>query len=120
MSSPSFAAEVHTDLPAWVSSALALPHLEPHFWTLIYSILAFSLVYIFSHVASTHLAPLTYPKLSPRGKHSWNVHAVSMAHAMVVAPLAAYHLLLLPSFGRRDKAFGWDDQMGTLHAIAVG
>ncbi|KAH7341079.1 DUF887-domain-containing protein [Rhizoctonia solani] len=99
---------------------LSLPHLPGHFQTIAYSFGAFTTVYLVSALTSPLIAPETYPKLSRRTKHSWNVHAVSMAHAMVVGPMAAHRLLTLPNVGNFEKAFGWNESMGLLHGIAVG
>ncbi|KAJ1309563.1 hypothetical protein OPQ81_006336 [Rhizoctonia solani] len=99
---------------------LSLPHLPAHFQTVAYSFGAFTMIYIVSALTSPLVAPGTYPKLSRRTKHSWNVHAVSMAHAMIVGPMAAHRLLTLPDVGSFEKAFGWNESMGLLHGIAVG
>ncbi|KAG8747177.1 hypothetical protein FRC11_012465, partial [Ceratobasidium sp. 423] len=103
-----------------LSRQLSLPHLPGHFRTIAYSLGAFTTVYLVSALTSPLIAPGTYPKLSRRTKHSWNVHAVSMAHAMVVGPMAAHRLLTLPDVGSFEKAFGWNESMGLLHGIAVG
>ncbi|KDN48957.1 hypothetical protein RSAG8_02310, partial [Rhizoctonia solani AG-8 WAC10335] len=99
---------------------LGLPHLPGHFQTIAYSFGAFTMVYLISALASPFIAPRTYPQLSQRTKHSWNVHAVSMAHAVVIGPMAAHRLLTLPDAGSFEKAFGWNESMGLLHGIAVG
>ncbi|KAF8609921.1 DUF887-domain-containing protein [Ceratobasidium sp. AG-I] len=99
---------------------LGLPHLPAHFQTIALSFGVFTLVYAASAILSPSLAPRTYPQLSWRGKHSWNVHAVSMAHAVVIGPMAAHRLLVLPDVGSAEKAFGWHESMGRLHGIAVG
>lgn len=99
---------------------LSLPHLPGHFQTIVYSFGAFTMVYLVSALTSPLIAPGTYPNLSRRTKHSWNVHAVSMVHAMVVGPIAAHRLLTLPNVENFEKAFGWNESMGLLHGIAVG
>lgn len=103
-----------------VGKQLGLPHLPTHFETIALSFGAFTLVYVASAILSPSLAPRTYPHLSWRAKHSWNVHAVSMVHAVVIGPMAAHRLLVLPDVGSVEKAFGWHESMGRLHGIAVG
>lgn len=103
-----------------VGKQLGLPHLPVHFETIALSFGAFTLVYFASAILSPSLAPRTYPHLSWKAKHSWNVHAVSMAHALVIGPMAAHRLLVLPDVGSVEKAFGWHESMGRLHGIAVG
>ncbi|GAB1517922.1 hypothetical protein RhiTH_000978 [Rhizoctonia solani] len=108
------------EIGAILGRQLNLPHLPAHFQTIAYSFGAFSITYIVSALASPVIAPRTYPKLPRRTKHSWNVHAVSMAHAMVIGPMAAHRLWTLPEAESFEKAFGWNESMGLLHGIAVG
>lgn len=108
------------DLGAWLGERLGLPHLPAHFRTIVLSLEVFTGVYIASALMSPFIAPEIYPRLSRRTKHSWNVHAVSMVHALVIGPMAAYRLLTLPEVDTLEKAFGWDEGMGFLHGIAVG
>ncbi|EUC61665.1 TLC domain protein [Rhizoctonia solani AG-3 Rhs1AP] len=103
-----------------IGKQLGLPHLPGHFQTIVYSFGIFTVVYLVSALTSPFVAPKTYPKLSRRTKHSWNVHTVSMAHAVVIGPMAAHRLLTLPEVGSFEKAFGWNESMGLLHGIAVG
>ncbi|KAG8717275.1 hypothetical protein FRC09_014524, partial [Ceratobasidium sp. 395] len=108
------------ELGVILGKRLRLPHLPAHFETVAISFGAFTLVYILSAILSPVLAPKTYPNLSLRTKHSWNVHAVSMAHAVVIGPMALHRLFILPNVGSFEKAFGWEESMGKLHGIAVG
>ncbi|CAE6436356.1 unnamed protein product [Rhizoctonia solani] len=103
-----------------LSKWLSLPHLPGHFQTIVYSFGIFTVVYLISALASPSIAPETYPKLSRKTKHNWNVHAVSMAHAVVIGPMAAHRLLTVSDVGSFEKAFGWNENMGLLHGIAVG
>ncbi|CAE6527768.1 unnamed protein product [Rhizoctonia solani] len=103
-----------------IGKQLGLPHLPGHFQTIVYSFGIFTVVYLVSALTSPFVAPKTYPKLSQRTKHSWNVHTVSMVHAVVIGPMAAHRLLTLPEVGSFEKAFGWNESMGLLHGIAVG
>ncbi|KAG8721114.1 hypothetical protein FRC08_015608 [Ceratobasidium sp. 394] len=108
------------ELGVVIGKRLGLPHLPAHFGTIAFSFGTFTLVYILSAILSPILAPKTYPYLSRRTKHSWNVHAVSMAHAIVIGPMASHRLFTLPGAGSVEKAFGWEESMGRLHGIAVG
>lgn len=108
------------ELGVALGRTLGLPHLPGHFQTIVVSFLAFTLVYLASAIASPFIAPRTYPRLSRRTKHSWNVHAVSMVHAMIIGPMATYKILTMPEASHIEKAFGWNESVGRLHAIAVG
>ncbi|QRV85859.1 TLC domain protein [Ceratobasidium sp. AG-Ba] len=108
------------ELGVTLGKGLGLPHLPEHFGTIAYSFGTFTLVYILSALLSPMIAPQTYPLLSRKTKHSWNVHAVSMAHAMVIGPMALHRLFVLPKVESLEKAFGWEESMGRLHGIAVG
>ncbi|CAE6420717.1 unnamed protein product [Rhizoctonia solani] len=119
-------ASIFTEMPvldeigATLGRQLSLPYLPGHLQTIAYSFGVFTMIYIVSALTSPFIAPGTYPKLPRRTKHSWNVHAVSMAHAIVIGPMAAHRLLTLPEVGSSEKAFGWNESMGLLHGIAVG
>ncbi|TDL25040.1 DUF887-domain-containing protein [Rickenella mellea] len=88
-------------------------------------VLASALGFWFTHLA---LAPFvsrmfvggTYDRLG-RGRNNWcvaNVHVVSMAHALLVTPLA-FRALSSRALDA-DRAFGWDDKAGTAMAVACG
>ncbi|CAG8780951.1 2225_t:CDS:1, partial [Acaulospora colombiana] len=50
----------------------------------------------------------------------WHSHSVALVHAIVIIPLA-FQILNLPALdGPRERAFGWDDRAGFVHAIASG
>jgi hypothetical protein len=119
---------------------LNLTALSPHFDVAVYSGLFFTLSqHVIVPALSRLLAPKSYGSLKGRfGRNKWCAHSswrqrslcidtvlnpranrgVSMIHALVVVPLA---LRSLNSPGlAADKAFGWDDRVGTLSAIATG
>lgn len=48
------------------------------------------------------------------------IHVVSQVHAVVVVPLALWVLYNEPPERVRDRAFGWDDRVGYVHAFACG
>ncbi|KAJ3782359.1 DUF887-domain-containing protein [Lentinula aff. detonsa] len=58
----------------------------------------------------------SFRKMNRRGKNNWSIHVVSQVHAVVIVPLAL-RALNSPVLDR-DRAFGWDDQTGSLQAIA--
>lgn len=104
-----------------LAAALNLPHLPPHFPTIILSALGFAALERASVPISTYLFPRTFPTLNNRTKKSWNVHVVSLAHALVIVPLAlklklATHTPALDA----DHAFGWDSQIGDVLAFSIG
>ncbi|PVF99036.1 hypothetical protein CPB86DRAFT_703920 [Serendipita vermifera] len=132
-----------------VSSALGLPRLSRHFSTLLVSFLFWNAIqYVISPIVSP-LISKTYARgpqkehLSTPNKHNqssdratngdrvgprrgvkslkgWHSHSVALVHAIVIIPLA-FQCLNLPALdGPRERAFGWDDKAGFVHAIASG
>ncbi|KAL5533261.1 hypothetical protein ACEPAF_5037 [Sanghuangporus sanghuang] len=87
-------------------------------------IAASSLSFFFIHLVlapllSKALFPRSYGQLkSHRSRNNWNIHIVSLIHALTVIPLA-FKSLYLPALDA-DRAFGWDPQYGTLAGIACG
>jgi hypothetical protein len=133
----------------YVSSALGLPRLSRHFSTLLASFLLWNAIqYVISPIVSPlisksyargtkkeHLStPNKHnhasdrlengdragPRRGPKSLKGWHSHSVALVHALVVIPLA-FQCLNLPALdGPRERAFGWDDRVGFVHAIACG
>ncbi|KAF4615285.1 hypothetical protein D9613_002658 [Agrocybe pediades] len=49
-----------------------------------------------------------------------SIHVVSQVHVLIVVPYAFYCILTEAPGRDQDKAFGWDDRVGYVHAIAAG
>lgn len=49
-----------------------------------------------------------------------SIHVVSQVHTMIIVPLALWSLAREAEERRSDKAFGWDDDVGFVHAVACG
>ncbi|TRM62524.1 TLC domain-containing protein [Schizophyllum amplum] len=80
----------------------------------------FTLIHVLvAPLGSRLLAPRTYDGLrGRRGRNAWNVHIVSMVHALMIVPLA---LLCLDSPAlAADRVFGWDYDAAVAHSVAVG
>ncbi|KDQ21753.1 hypothetical protein BOTBODRAFT_150707 [Botryobasidium botryosum FD-172 SS1] len=106
-------------LPASLPLArlLSLPHLPDHFGTVASSALFFWAV----QLVSPYVAPLvsrSYATLPKRTQHEWHVRVVSVAHVLVMLPM------IRESLGKdalnRDRAFGWDEAVGSLGSVANG
>ncbi|OBZ75274.1 putative TLC domain-containing protein C17A2.02c [Grifola frondosa] len=99
---------------------LNLPHLPPYFPTLVYAFASFLAIHlVISPTLSARYFPQSYGRLkSRRAVNNWNIQVVSLFHVFIVVPLAA-RCLRSPTLSA-DKAFGWDDRVGTTIAVACG
>jgi len=49
-----------------------------------------------------------------------SIHAVSQVHAVIIVPLSLYILATESKERAQDRAFGWAEEVGFVHAIAAG
>lgn len=49
-----------------------------------------------------------------------SIHVVSQVHTVIIVPLSLYILATETKERGRDRAFGWAEEVGFVHAIAVG
>jgi hypothetical protein len=49
-----------------------------------------------------------------------SMHVVSQVHTVIILPLVLWALAREGQAIREDKAFGWDDNVGFVHAVACG
>jgi hypothetical protein len=124
-----------------VATALHLPHLAGHFPTMMLSFLIWNNIQhiispYFSPYLSTAYAEYARIQRTKRGKNigakndakqranksleGWHAHSVAFLHAVVIIPLAIGSLGLPALDGVRERAFGWDDRVGMVHAITCG
>jgi hypothetical protein len=127
-----------------IAQFLGLPHLSSHLATVVASFFAWNAVqYVISplilsglNVKQTNLdhvntlsltsGPNSVLKDKPitrRTKSSlngWHTRVVSMLHAVIVVPLAFKYLNLPGLSDSRERAFGWEEHIGSLHGIACG
>ncbi|KAL6301783.1 DUF887-domain-containing protein [Sparassis latifolia] len=103
-----------------IARVFDLPYLPPHFPALVYAFLGFyALHLVVSPLLSARLFPVSYGKLATRRQiNNWNIQVVSFLHVFVVVPLAAR--CLWSESLNEDRAFGWDDKLGTTVAVACG
>lgn len=48
------------------------------------------------------------------------MHVVSQVHTAIIVPMSLWSLAREAEDRARDKAFGWDDDMGFVLAVACG
>jgi len=60
------------------------------------------------------------PKRAKGSLNAWHTRVVSMIHAIIVVPLAFKYLTLPGLSEPRERAFGWEERIGSLHGIACG
>ena len=88
--------------------------------TVLLSAVGFQVVESSSKRFSYLLFPRVYNNLKRGTQKSWDVHVVSLVHALLVIPLAIWAKLNQSPALERDKAFGWDPALGDVFAISVG
>ncbi|KAG9288487.1 hypothetical protein G9A89_015693 [Geosiphon pyriformis] len=99
-------------------ASIGLPRLAYHWHVLVLSTLTCNFTVAFSRFISPVLCPKTYNTLKGHKRLSWDVHAVSMVHCILVVILS-FHLLFDENL-KRDKVFGYDTYAGNVYAIACG
>ncbi|PAV23506.1 hypothetical protein PNOK_0057400 [Pyrrhoderma noxium] len=108
------------DLSIPLAESLGLTKLPESAPNIVLSAICFWTVHIFiSPVLSRVFFPGSYGRLrSSRDRNNWNVHVVSLVHALIIIPLSL-RCLNSPVLNA-DRAFGWDPRVGTLASIACG
>ena len=111
-----------TLMPYGVSLSIkfGLTRLPEHFTTVVLSAVTFQFIQVLSSILSRIMFPNTYMMLRKDVKKNWDNHVVSMAHALVIIPLAySFKLKGSPSL-EKDHAFGWDPKIGSIIGISTG
>uniref|UniRef100_D8PSW9 TLC domain-containing protein n=1 Tax=Schizophyllum commune (strain H4-8 / FGSC 9210) TaxID=578458 RepID=D8PSW9_SCHCM len=100
--------------------SLRLTRLPRFLPLIIASLLFFTSIHVLvSPICTKILAPRTYRSLrGRRGRNAWNIHVVSMVHALIVVPLAS-RCLHSPSLAA-NRIHGWDYDAAIAHSVAVG
>ncbi|KAL1755960.1 TLC domain-containing protein [Schizophyllum commune] len=100
--------------------SLRLTRLPRFLPLIIASLLFFTSIHVLvSPICTKVLAPRTYRGLrGRRGRNAWNIHVVSMVHALIVVPLAM-RCLYSPSLAA-NRIHGWDYDAAIAHSVAVG
>ncbi|KAI0341629.1 DUF887-domain-containing protein [Trametopsis cervina] len=103
-----------------VARPLGLEQLPKNFPWIAYSALGFTLVHVvLAPAVSQWVAPVSYAKLQGRrAKNNWDIHVVSLVHALIIIVLAS-RALFLPAL-LADPIHGWDDAAELANAIAAG
>lgn len=105
-----------------IAQKLGLRHLPPHFQTILLSALGFQVLEVVSGPLSARLLGKRYTTLKRSTRHAWSERVVSLAHALVVVPLAAQTKFFSTqrTILVQDKAFGWTTDAGRLFGFSVG
>jgi hypothetical protein len=127
-----------------IANFLGLPHLASHLPTVVASFFLWNAVqYVISPFIlsrfTTEQATLDHknmlsqapssnstlkdkpdPRRSKGSLNGWHMRVVSMLHAIIVLPLAFKYLTLPGLSEPRERAFGWEERIGSLHGIACG
>lgn len=105
-----------------VAQRLDLKHLSPHFQTIVLSAVGFQALQVISGPLSVSLLGKRYTSLKQSTKHGWSMRVVSLAHALVVVPLALQTKFFSQQAAAlvNDKAFGWTADSGRLFSFSVG
>lgn len=118
-----------------IARLLSLSYLPAHFPTILLAFVGFQLLEWFSPMFLAHTNPTYFGRADSRTRHNmWAnlefpvsrliftvkrvVRVVSMAHALMIIPLALF-FLDIPELDK-DRAFGYDVRVGHIHAIACG
>ncbi|KLO10563.1 DUF887-domain-containing protein [Schizopora paradoxa] len=102
-----------------IADTLGFKKLADHFDVVVLSALFFwSVQCLWSPFVSRAFFK-SYTRLpTSKARNNWNVHVVSLLHSIVIIPLA---IRCLDSNALdEDRAFGWDDHVGSVLAISLG
>ncbi|KAG6865932.1 hypothetical protein C0991_010433 [Blastosporella zonata] len=111
-------------LKHFISQTLGLTKLPPYVPTFLWAFAGFTLVHlVLAPWASRRWFPQAYEGKNKRARNQWAIHIVSQIHALIIVPLSLWVVLTESSSRGADhhaRAFGWDDRVGYVHAIACG
>ncbi|KNZ79336.1 hypothetical protein J132_10687 [Termitomyces sp. J132] len=108
-------------LDTFITTTLGLTKLPPFLPTFLYSFLGFSVVHqVIAPWASRRWFPHAYGSIPRRAQNAWSIHVVSQIHAILIVPLSLWALYYEPAERAGDRAFGWDERVGYVHAVACG
>ncbi|KAK2466750.1 hypothetical protein APHAL10511_001008 [Amanita phalloides] len=92
--------------------------------TVISSFLAFTFIHrLIAPVVSNALAPVSYRAIkNTRTRNTWGIHFTSQINVLLLVPLTLSCIKTdtPDSNDHFDRAFGWDDRVGFVNAIACG
>jgi hypothetical protein len=103
-----------------LATSFGLPHLPAYLGTVLLSAVGFQIVESSSGPISSYLFPRTYSSLQRGARKSWDIHVVSLVHALIIIPLALRAKLNQSPDLEGDKAFGWDPALGDVFGISIG
>lgn len=108
-------------LDAFIENTLGLTKLPTHLSTLGITFVFFTVVHqVLAPLASEKWFPVAYGSKGKRAKNNWSMHVVSQVHTAIIVPMSLWSLAREAEDRARDKAFGWDDDMGFVLAVACG
>ncbi|KAF8077735.1 TLC domain-containing protein [Lyophyllum atratum] len=108
-------------LESFITDTLGLTKFPPYLPTFLYAFLGFSFVHqVLAPLGSRKWFPVAFGSKNARARNSWSIHVVSQVHTVIIVPFALWVLWNESPVRNQDRAFGWDEQVGYVHAIACG
>ncbi|KJA27065.1 hypothetical protein HYPSUDRAFT_63325 [Hypholoma sublateritium FD-334 SS-4] len=108
-------------LEKFVVETLGLTEFGPYLPTFYGAFLVFTLIHlVIAPFVCARWFPVAYGGKGRAAKNNWAIHIVSQVHVLVVVPYALWCIVHQSPENEQDRAFGWDAQVGHVHAIAAG
>ncbi|KAF8965309.1 TLC domain-containing protein [Flammula alnicola] len=108
-------------LEKFVSETLGLTKFPPYLATFYWAFFGFTFIHqVISPYCSARWFPLAYGGKGRAAKNNWSIHVVSQIHVLIVVPYALWCILHERPGRDQERAFGWDEKVGYVHAIACG
>ncbi|KIM48787.1 hypothetical protein M413DRAFT_86010 [Hebeloma cylindrosporum] len=108
-------------LDRFVSETLGLTKFPPFLSTFYWAFIGFLFIHqVVAPYFSQRRFPTAYGGKSRGAKNNWSIHVVSQVHVLIVVPFALWCILNETPEDGQDRAFGWNEHVGYVHAIACG
>ncbi|EDR14781.1 uncharacterized protein LACBIDRAFT_305847 [Laccaria bicolor S238N-H82] len=105
----------------FASEKLGLTKLPPYLLTFYWSLVGFLFVHqVLAPWASNRWFVRAYGGKGKMAKNNWSIHVVSQVHTVIILPLSLWCILIESPERTSDRAFGWEKNIGYVHAIACG
>ncbi|KAF8809091.1 hypothetical protein BYT27DRAFT_7188174 [Phlegmacium glaucopus] len=108
-------------IESFVSETLGLTKFPPYLPTFFSAFLSFLFIHqVIAPYFSARYFPVAFASKKRLARNTWSIHVVSQFHVLVVVPTALWCILHENPEHESNRAFGWDDKAGYVHAIACG
>ncbi|KAF8163559.1 TLC domain-containing protein [Crassisporium funariophilum] len=108
-------------LERFVSGTLGLTKFPPYLSTFYWSFLGFLLIHqVIAPYFSSKYFPVAFAGKNRAARNNWSIHVVSQVHVVIIVPYALWVILNEKPDRGAERAFGWDENVGYVHAIACG